>query len=1293
MRYMFRILVLGDPLISIPFIESSGLKFESQDFELSRWSSRLNVGLDTCDLDVDVVVNMSIDYDGIIPTSDGIVYFLDPNNIQEFELFDMIAKIINDFKRRIPLIVVFFSKSRISLIPSNYLLEYIWQNYLFEAFTFDRYSENSFIEVLECLSESIISGMIPLNINTAWMKIPTYLIKINDLILENKWEEAAKYAEVFSIIKKRFEKHDYLINFEQSAWLYYKSGDYLNASNLLADINEEDSKKLKKYYITKMLLEGDQLFKIKRYKSAAEKYEKAAIWSSIELDDEELTNKSIEKSISTWIYAGEFQNSFRLIERLDHLDQLEMMKKIVKIILYVADQIIKNQDFEIIKGQLYYCIDKYQRMGLFEEVKELGKKIMGVLNNLIDQYIAKEDPDSALLTIEEYFNIIETFDIKGENIDNKVAEVSKLFIQNRQFTIIDKLINFINSKELQNEINDILVKYEEKYKKELKDKQIEQYNNAKKLLEKYILNEVSMFQNYNQKIYSYVDKLINEDSSFWEASLILKERAEWYQKIGHIKIFEEISIRLLKIYLKGLYLAQFIQYIKKLSTKTQYNFLKNSNGQIINALEKMSENNENFSKIQKIIDILVRLYREHLLYDESRELIRLKIKFIISRVSYLTFATNDLRYEKEILENLKEAEILYNSLSEKEPLDVDKILAEIVNRYIQNNLLNKAHQLNEKIRNPQIFSELHKKILELEEEKSKIKIEGVKKEIDGKIKAEELSLLKNMARDQLLSKRELLEKRSALKRIYYQKILNKLHNNDYEEAIKLYKNVTLSLIKRKKLDSAGIGPAMITIILFKLNNIDRIEQIISEINNEIKSSKDIFHQVFSMRVVDYIIEMVNFNEKAKAIEALQLFEALPLFEEEKSLLYSVINKKPRISLDHNVGQVHEKTIRQSQNFKIDNTTHDHITKSINSSQSNTNKIINQSTFISKNSLKESAETINYEIIDKLIGKLKIRENLATKRKMMRRKYWQNALSLIKQQNYIDASREYLSQIDQLTNNNHLEQIPLAVLMAILSAIKAGNNEFAKSTLEKVISNLNDPSELLKKYPEYILLQDLFQAIKKDDSKLKDIILHGFLSLPLFDIEKDLINSLISNQNLDMDTLYNKQTPAKKNISETNIMLEQQLSYLKQSLTDFKLNSKEILEKRKAMRRIYYNNILRTLEEKNYEKAANLYKNVALRISQRNDYNTSAILILLGGLSLSKLTNNPDDLKNYLDDFLNNLGFTQNIVKETFALKLFKLLIDSIKLNQIGIFRQCKNLLNLLPLFDEEKVLIDLNLTK
>ena len=77
MRYMFRLLVLGDHQLSLPFVVNGGVEHVSQDLELSQWNKSVKVDTDQCDVDIDFVLTETenTNFDNLIPTSDGILYY------------------------------------------------------------------------------------------------------------------------------------------------------------------------------------------------------------------------------------------------------------------------------------------------------------------------------------------------------------------------------------------------------------------------------------------------------------------------------------------------------------------------------------------------------------------------------------------------------------------------------------------------------------------------------------------------------------------------------------------------------------------------------------------------------------------------------------------------------------------------------------------------------------------------------------------------------------------------------------------------------------------------------------------------------------------------------------------------------------------------------------------------------------------------------------------------------------------------------------------------------------------
>ena len=100
MRYIFKILILGDPGITLRYIPSAFEEDGTDKETYFEWFVERKVLEDICDLEIVVITDlMSADFDDIIPSVDGIIYFLNPLYADEFEFFEMVIPIIESAKR------------------------------------------------------------------------------------------------------------------------------------------------------------------------------------------------------------------------------------------------------------------------------------------------------------------------------------------------------------------------------------------------------------------------------------------------------------------------------------------------------------------------------------------------------------------------------------------------------------------------------------------------------------------------------------------------------------------------------------------------------------------------------------------------------------------------------------------------------------------------------------------------------------------------------------------------------------------------------------------------------------------------------------------------------------------------------------------------------------------------------------------------------------------------------------------------------------------------------------------
>ncbi|MBN2156412.1 MAG: hypothetical protein JW776_10240 [Candidatus Lokiarchaeota archaeon] len=1256
MRYIFKVLSLGDSNLGLQLIKTGKLNHQFKDHEISRWNRGVNVGTDQAVIDIDVVLSSTVDFDSIIPTSDGILYFLDPNDVQQFELFELIIDIIQKLGRTIPIIVVFYTRSGLIYVPSNFLLEYIWENYLIEAFVFDFYSKNTFYEVLECLSEAMITGNIPINVETAWMRIPFFMEKINRLLVDERYEDAGNLAEILTNMKKKFSKQDYFINAEQAAWLYYKSGEYLKASTVLQGVSVY-SEKFVRIYVENLVHQGSRLFNMKRYHTAAEKFEKAYLYASIELNDEELAEKSLKLAITTWITSTEFQNAFQLMEKLDFKEQKELMQDLTPGIARAVDRLIEEKRYDIVKGQLYFTIDKYQRMGLFDEIKILGEKIVIVLRILLNQYIKENDPDSANLTLEELFNIWETFHIDREDVDDSIRSIAILFLNKNQFSIVDKLINYVQSYPIQKELTELRQSAEEEYRKNRIDSAITHYTNAISVLKKYVEKEKTEFIQANEKLYRQIEELKKADKIL-EATSEIKKRADWFKNVGHAKINNELLIHLLDLYLDSGMFLPFLHEMINLRNETREDYLKRSIGKIQNKIEILTESEESLDKVNQILENYAKLYRNHLLYDETKDLERLYVKFLTGRAKKLLATSSGLEEAQTVLDLLKQAEMVYQRLSERDPLDYDFILEEIAQRHLsqmENKLkekeltnstgsklgldeaflkdilkeLSETSLINSKIKNKGIQKRIHKKIDAIEEEINKERKAEKMRDEEIHMMVEKLSRLRQMAQEELLRQQDTLSRRQGYKRLNYQEFLNLLDNKNYDKALEGYEKQMGSLLSQRKMDLAEIDLAVITILFFILKNKEGLIPLRKKYNRT---------QGFVSQVVDFIITLLDYPDQSIHLQAIKLFENLALFREEKNALHEIVKPDKR----------------EGEKVQPDQFDPSHISE---------------------------------VIINKHIEKLKTKEISSIKRGTLLDKYWLDANNNIRTQNYTDAAREYFNSIDLLIKNDHEEFFPISLMMGVICLLKVGKRLEAKRNLEKTIMEVPLPRDIIQNKPEYKLLEALLVSHQLQDEEKVDLILEAFYKyLPLLDVERGLLLNEISPSKR---TEINKiQFEKKQEETESMVLQKQQLSILNKRKAEDKERLEDSFRKRNALKRLVYRNLLEALKNKEYQKAASEYFDLAINQTAKRDYDTVSVLVLLGALSLLKSSVTIDPIKSYLYNFLGRIGFAEKVLKETFPVKLLSLYIDARAINYSSMINSAWSLLQIIPVFEEEKILFE-----
>ncbi|KKN04642.1 hypothetical protein LCGC14_1095420, partial [marine sediment metagenome] len=511
----------------------------------------------------------------------------------------------------------------------------------------------------------------------------------------------------------------------------------------------------------------------------------------------------------------------------------------------------------------------------------------------------------------------------------------------------------------------------------------------------------------------------------------------------------------------------------------------------------------------------------------------------------------------------------------------------------------------------------------------------------GEILKEKLSLIKNKGRESLLDKNKELKERNAMKRVYFKEALSNIELQKYNESFKIYKKSIFRLNKLQKYNLAGVSLAMACFLLIKENRFDEIKKLVAQTKKTLSSLGTLFSETFPVTLIEYIIELKKFQDEPRIKEALTYFENLPLFEEEL------------IFLSEYLGKDYQKEKKSKE-----------TTKTITNIEEIRNKIIN----IASSLQKEKKDV--------------------AKRKLMKKEYWRHIFDDISERKMIDASIAYLKTVPILIEKNFLKPAAVSLIIGSVILFEEKNIQIATETFEK---HLKDNESKLQSLPEIKIMNFLFQAIKNNERKLIDLIINLLLEkLILFEPEIKILKTVLEEEIA--EEVDNKEELSRKKIgdlSKLQVEIDQHFGKIQSKIGDIRRDREDFLKKRKAMRRRYYSDIIDLLKSKNFKEVAIKYSDLAKTIVKRKDLETSSFLMLLHGLALLKTGESIKLIKDNINEFLDSLGLNKKLVKDTFYIMVILFLVD-VKLNNLDKFiSKIKEILEILPLFEEEKELIEL----
>ncbi len=1237
-RYMFKILVLGDRNIALPYMSTVfGATGETKE-TYKEWYKEITVLENTCDLEVDVITDLiSTNFDEIIPFVDGIIYFLNPLLVEQFEFFELIYPIINSVKRDIPCIIMFYDINGIIPLSVNTLLESVWVNFPnLEAFV--NLPPKEFHQVFHCLCSSMIMGDTPLNIENAWLRYPILIKLANFYYDQQNFYNAAQAMRKAEIISEIYNKEDYYILCEQTAYLFARSSSYLEASNILKKVDKEKSFNFKKLYAESMIREGNKMFNKAEYEKAAKQYESAAQWSSIELMDKTVIYESFKLAINSWISACNTKESFRILERLPHDEMLTVLNEITEKIISAATYLTSVGNLELAKDQLYLSINTYQKEGLFTSVEKFAIKMIEVLLKILERDINNKDSYSGKKAYDEMENLWESFKLEKKNLDPLLHKLIKLFIGELEFAAASDLINKLNSLELKKELTEFSYSTEEREKVARKQEIESNIENGVSILQNFVGAEQKIVLEINDQKNKEVEELILK-KEYLKASELLMEHAFFVKTIGKEDIADIVLSKSLDILVDGKLLDQFVNAYEKLSTESKKTYLLRVFPVLKEKLKEIT-NEKEYQSIEPIFENIGKMFRTQMHYEESKEISVLFINLIKNQGLKAVQQEQNLNGINKALDLIKKANNISSSYLDDAKIAFDELYKTIVEIQISLGDLASAQVFIDKIEKKEYQSEIHKRLGKLEASKSAEKIKKIEDSIKSEFLKEKLSLVKRKATDALHERESELKQRIGLKRAYFVDALNALKKNDSKKALEQYSDIVIRLNKIKKYNLSSVSLVVAGLLLMKENRTEEITKLLEKVKIDLASSEKLFSETFPVTLLEYFLELNKLQDDQKMKEALSFFENLPLFEEELVLLYGLLGK------EYKKEEIIEKTsVDLGEIARI---------------RSEVNKI---------------AKDIKKDTQD------------VAKRKMMRRQYWERGLDALSKNNLSEAVAQYFDVVSKLSEKS-VKHASLGLILGSIMLIKEKDAQIARSTFSNLVKKQVYKKAELESLPEIKIMNYLFLAYEKGVKDLIQLSINIFIEkLILLEPEIDFLKSLIEEKPAQAIRKEAESRKEKAEYSKLAMNLDQAAAFLQQKIGDIKRDSADFFTKRKAMRKRYYDEILDLLTKKSFKEASLRYYKLSENLFARKDFQTTGLIILLYGLSLLKHDTNIENVKSVLNGFFESLGLNKKLVADSFYVKLLLFLID-VKLNKFDQYiPNLKKMFEVLPLFDEEKVLI------
>ncbi|GAI63554.1 unnamed protein product, partial [marine sediment metagenome] len=311
-----------------------------------------------------------------------------------------------------------------------------------------------------------------------------------------------------------------------------------------------------------------------------------------------------------------------------------------------------------------------------------------------------------------------------------------------------------------------------------------------------------------------------------------------------------------------------------------------------------------------------------------------------------------------------------------------------------------------------------------------------------------------------------------------------------------------------------------------------------------------------------------------------------------------------------------------------------------------------------------------------------------RRKLMKNQYWKLALEDLSNKKFQVAINEYSDTIPKLLEKNFYKQASLSLILSTLLMVKTKGASIAKSYLNDKLAKHKEHD--LEDMPEIQITKELLSALDNKVLELIGLCLDLLIDkLTLFDPEILLLESLLPEKEERGEEEVKLTRKEVGEINLLNIEMDQIDGKLRQKEGDTRREREDFLKKCSVMKKRYYREVINSLESNSFKKAGLQYLELAKSISKRKDLRTSSLLILLHGLSLLKANEPIKEIKTNIKSFLDSLGLNKQLVEDTFHITLIKFYLNVISHNLDKYLSHIREMLELLPLFEEEKQLFEI----